>query len=256
MIIHSAVRKGNGTATPLLLMNGIGARLELLQPFVDAISDDRDVIRFDIPGVGTSPVASKPYRFFTMARAIGDMLDDLGYPGEVDVLGISWGGALAQQFAFSQRKRTRRLILVSTSPGMVMIPAHPKVLVKMATSKRYRDPEFMAQAAGDLYGGTMRVDPDLVIEAITAAGADHGSRGYYMQLLCGIGWTSLPFLRAIKAPTLVLSGNDDPLIRLSNARLLNLMLPNSTLDIFEGGHLGLVTEATEIAPRIEAFLNA
>src|SRR5258706_13908175 len=91
-----AVRPGDGTRTPLLLMNGIGANLDLLQPFVDALDPAIEVIRFDVPGVGGSPTPAVPYRFSTLAFLIGRMLTVLGYQ-RVDVLGISWGGALAQQ---------------------------------------------------------------------------------------------------------------------------------------------------------------
>src|SRR5215469_9763127 len=106
------VRRGDGTRTPLLLMNGIGANLELLQPLVDALDPAIEVIRFDVPGVGGSPTPLIPLRFPAMAWLVGRMLDTLGY-GRVDVLGISWGGALAQQFAVQHPRRCRRLVLVS-----------------------------------------------------------------------------------------------------------------------------------------------
>jgi poly(3-hydroxyalkanoate) depolymerase len=254
LTLRVSVTKGSDDVTPLLLMNGIGARLELLQPFVDHISDDRDVIRFDVPGVGESPLARKPYRFPHLSRAIGSALDKLGYTGDIDVLGISWGGALAQQFAFTERRRCRRLVLVSTTPGMLMLPAHPKVLLKMVHAKRYTDPEFLATVAGELYGGSMRIDPAAALSAMRSAGSGHNSIGYYMQLLCGLGWTSVPFLPLLKQPTLVLSGSDDPLIRTTNAHILGHLIPHSETIIYEGGHLAMVTEASDIAPLIESFL--
>jgi hypothetical protein len=52
------------------------------------------------------------------------------------------------------------------------------------------------------------------------------------------------------------SGDDDPLIPLANARLMRLLIPNSRLHIYHGGHLGLVTEAAELAPVVDAFLAA
>src|SRR5258708_39323769 len=107
-----AVRRGDGTRTPLLLINGIGANLELLQPFVDALDPAIEVIRFDVPGVGGSPTPPLPLRFPALAWLAGRMLDALGYK-RVDVLGISWGGGLAQQFAMQHPWRCRRLILVS-----------------------------------------------------------------------------------------------------------------------------------------------
>src|SRR6266487_1815470 len=91
--LRIAIRPGNGTRTPLLLMNGIGVNFEVLQPFVDALDPAIEVIRFDVPGTGGSPAPRIPYRFSAHARLVTKMLDQLGYQ-QVDVLGVSWGGAL------------------------------------------------------------------------------------------------------------------------------------------------------------------
>src|SRR5262245_44282880 len=100
--LRIAIRHGDGTRPPLLLMNGVGANLDLLQPFVDALDPSIEIICFDAPGVGGSPPPAIPYRFATLAWLIAHMLDQLGY-AQVDVLGISWGGGLAQQFAMQHR---------------------------------------------------------------------------------------------------------------------------------------------------------
>src|SRR5262249_25329840 len=148
--LRVAIRPGAGTRSPLLLMNGIGANLELLQPFVDGLNGAIEVIRFDVPGVGGSPAPAIPYRVMTLAWLIARMLDQLGY-NQVDVLGISWGGALAQQFALQHRTRCRRLILVSSAPGALMVPGRPAVLAKLATPRRYLDPAYLARIAPELY---------------------------------------------------------------------------------------------------------
>ena len=101
---------------PLLLCNGIGASLELLQPFVDALDPRREVIRFDLPGIGGSAGPVVPYHLWTLAPLLSGLLDQLGHQ-RADVLGISWGGGLAQQFAVRCPSRVRRLVLVATSPG-------------------------------------------------------------------------------------------------------------------------------------------
>ena len=248
------IDRGTGGGIPLLLMNGIGARLELLQPLVDELSPARTVIRFDAPGVGASSTASRPYRFRRLARQLATVLDDLGYD-QVDVLGISWGGGLAQQFAWSQAKRCRRLVLASTATGAIMIPAHPKILAKMLTHRRYTDPDYLEEVAHELYGGTMRDDPAAALAALRAKGTSHNAVGYVMQLSAGMAWTSVPFLPLITVPTLVMSGNDDPLIPACNAKLMARLIPNSQLDIFDGGHLAVVTEADQRVPTIERFLD-
>ena len=70
------------------------------------------------------------------------------------------------------------------------------------------------------------------------------------------GWTSVPFLPLLRQRTLILSGDDDPIIPLANARLMKLLIPNARLHVYHGGHLGLVTEAAELAPVVDAFLAA
>jgi poly(3-hydroxyalkanoate) depolymerase len=245
---------GNGRGTPLLLMNGIGAKLELLQPFVDRLSPERDVIRFDAPGVGGSSTPRGFYRLRGLTKKVVGILDELGFD-RVDVLGISWGGALAQQFAYSQADRVRRLVLVSTATGALMVPAHPRVLAKMVTHRRYTDPSYLESVAHEIYGGSMRDDPTEAVNALRAQGSSHNGAGYFMQLGAGMGWTSVAFLPRIKAQTLVMSGNDDPLIPSCNAKIMASLIPDSELDIFDGGHLSLVTEADVHAPAVERFLD-
>src|SRR6478609_1863177 len=88
-----------GTGVPLVLCNGIGASLEVLDPLVEHLHPDTTVIRFDVPGTGASPDSPLPYGFPYLAAALRRLLDKLELQERVDVLGLSWGGGLAQQFA-------------------------------------------------------------------------------------------------------------------------------------------------------------
>jgi poly(3-hydroxyalkanoate) depolymerase len=253
--LRVAVRPGTGPRPPLLMVNGIGASLELLQPFVDELDPAAAVIRFDVPGVGGSPLPGRPYRFTGLCRLIAHLLTELGHD-QADVLGISWGGGVAQHFAVFQRERCRRLVLVSTATGSLMVPARPAVLARMATPRRYLDPGYLREHAADLYGGSARSEPDRVSALMHAENRVGPPLGYVYQLVAGAGWTSLPFLPLIRQPTLILSGDDDPLIPLANARLMHSLIPRSQLHVYHGGHLGLVTEAAELAPVIGRFLAA
>ncbi len=252
--LRIAIRPGKGTGTPLLLLNGIGVGFEVFQPFIDELTEGLEIIRFDVPGTGGSPRTSLPFRFSNLACLAAQMLDQLSYQ-QVDVLGISWGGALAQQFAFQNRQRCRRLILVSTTPGALMVPGHPSVLMKMVTPRRYQDPSYMAEIAPDIYGGDLRSNPEFVRQM---AHAMHSNEplGYFYQLLAGMGWSSLPFLKLLKQPTLLLAGNDDPIVPAINSKIMHTLIHRSKLHIFQGGHLGLITHAKELAPLIEQFLAA
>jgi len=251
--LRVAIRKGDGTRTPLLLMNGIGVNLEVLQPFVDALTPAIEVIRFDVPGTGGSPSPRIPYRFSVLAWLVTQMLDQLGYQ-QIDVLGVSWGGALAQQFAFQYPVRCRRLILVSTGTGAFMVPGKPSALAKIATPRRYQDPVYMAQIAGEIYGGKMRTRPELAHEF--ARTAHLGSvLGYFYQMLGAVGWTSILWLRTLRQPTLILHGDDDPLVPLVNAKIMQRLIPHAKLYIFHDGHLGLGTSAQELAQVVDQFLR-
>jgi len=247
---------GDPPRLPLLLINGIGARLELLEPFVSKLDPAVEVIRFDPPGVGGSPLPSRPYRFGGLCRLIAAMLTELGYD-RVDVLGISWGGGVAQQFAASQRARCRRLVLVATAMGTPMVPARPSVLVHLVTPRRYLDPGYLHRVAGDLYGGLARIDSAPIVAAMHDGGRRSGpSRGYLYQLTAAAGWTSMPLLPRLRQPTLILAGDDDPIIPLANARLMHRLIRDSRLHVYHGGHLGLVTDAAELAPVVDGFLAA
>jgi poly(3-hydroxyalkanoate) depolymerase len=254
--LRVALREGTPGWPPLLLCNGIGASLELLQPFADALDPRRGVIRFDMPGIGGSPAPVFPYHLGTSAPLLAGLLDQLGYQ-QADVLGISWGGGLAQQFALSRPDRVRRLVLVATGPGALMVPGHPRALMRMLTPRRHRDPGYAARIAGELYGGSARKDPALARDLLHATTTRLGpARGYYYQLISSTGWTSLPQLPRLRPPTLILAGDDDPIIPLVNARILHRLIPRSELHIYHGGHLELVADAERIAPAVEAFLDA
>jgi len=252
--VRVSVRPGTEPGPPLVLCNGVGAGLDVLQPFVDAVDPRIEVVRFDVPGVGGSPTPRLPYSFALLALFVGRLLDELGYD-RYDVLGISWGGALAQQLAFQNPRRCRRLVLASTGTGMLMVPGRPKVLSKMLTPRRYRDPGYAQAIAAELYGGRMRDQPDAVRQLMYEQSRIGSRTGYLFQLLAGVGWCSLPALPLIRQPTLLLAGDDDPIIPLANARLMRRLLPDATLHVFHDGHLGLVTAADELGPIVSAFLR-
>jgi poly(3-hydroxyalkanoate) depolymerase len=253
--LRVAVRPGDGTRTPLVLANGIGASLEVLQPLVDHLDPAIEVVRFDVPGVGGSPLPRLPYRLPGLARLLTRLLDQLGHQ-RVDLLGISWGGGLAQQFALSHRDRCRRLVLAATGTGALMVPGRPRVLAQMVTPRRYLDPDFTERVAADLYGGTIRSDPAQARALLHGHTRVGPRRGYLYQLVAAAGWTSLPVLPWIRQPTLLLAGDDDPVVPLANARIMRCLLPDAELHVYPGGHLGLLTEAAELAPVVDRFLTS
>ena len=237
---------------PLLLFNGIGANMELAGLLMANLGTVETVI-FDVPGAGKSPPPRFPYRLFSLARLARKLLDALGY-ATVDVMGVSWGGGLAQQFTIQYPKRVRRLVLAATTlGGATMLPGHPRVLLKMVHPRRYLDKGYMKRVAPELYGGDLRDDADAIRLFTDHARGGH-PKGYRYQLLAMLGWTSLPWLWRIHHPTLVLAGSDDPLVPLVNARLHAWLLRDARLHVFDDGHLFLLTRAAETARVIAAFL--
>jgi poly(3-hydroxyalkanoate) depolymerase len=241
-----------GTGVPLVLCNGIGASLEVLDPLVEQL--DCPVVRFDVPGAGGSPTSIAPYGFPYLAWVLGRVLSKLGM-GVVDVLGLSWGGALAQQFAFQNPRRCRRLVLVATGTGALMVPAHPRVLAKMLTPRRFADPDYAASIAGELYGGTVRAHGEDVARLFVRQLHAGSKIGYLHQLLAGAVWTSLFALPAVRQETLIVAGTDDPIIPVINGRIMHALLPHSRLYLHPGGHIDLVHNAAELAPVIAKFLT-
>src|ERR1700757_1056087 len=86
--IRARVRAGTGV--PLVVCNGIGASLEVLDPLVEHLDPDTTVVRFDVPGSGGSPDSPLPYGFPYLAAVLGQLLRKLGFDGKVDILGFSW----------------------------------------------------------------------------------------------------------------------------------------------------------------------
>ena len=237
------------TKLPILFFNGIGANIEAMAPMAELL-DDRDFITFDMPGIGGSPDPVVPYNAILMARIAALLLDRFEMP-IVDVMGVSWGGAMAQQFALQNSARTNKLILVATSAGMLMVPGNPAALVKMADPRRYIDPDFMAKHFKTLYGGMVGNKSEHIDRLKPPS-----KTGYFYQLMAMMGWTSAPFLPFMKTETLIMMGDDDQIVPLANVKFLNFLIPNSELFVVEnGGHLFLLSHVEQSIAAIRAFLD-
>jgi len=162
---------------------------------------------------------------------------------------------LAQQFAKQYPNRTQRLILAATSPGQLMVPARLSVLIRMSNPLRYFSPEYMLEIAPHIYGGSLRTNKLKAKEHANKM-KPPSIKGYYFQIFSLLAWSSLPWLHKLKQPTLVLAGNDDPLIPLINAKIMAALIPRAQLRVVNCGHLFLLTRARVIAPEIETFLSS
>lgn len=250
--LRVALWPGDAQATPLLLFNGIGASLEMLAPLGQVLAGT-PIVAFDIPGVGLSPARWLPYRPWHMVRLAGRLLDHLGI-GEVDVLGVSWGGTLAQQFALQNPRRCRRLVLAATAQGAWMVPGRLKVLRHFISPRRHNDVAHRERIAGDIYGGRARTDPQLM-KSLHDTIKPTSRYAYLLQQLAVAGWCSVPWLPLLRQPTLIMAGNDDPVIPLINARLMHKLIRRSQLHVFDDGHLFILSQPEATARVLQQFLR-
>lgn len=238
-----------GSPRPLLFFTGIGANIELLAPFLERLSG-REVITFDLPGLGGSAPYTRFYRLAEMADVAAQIVRDLGYE-EVDVMGVSWGGMLAQEFAYRHQSTAIRLVLAATSIGFPMVPEKLSSLVQMLTPQRYQGIRSIKPYLQSLYGGST-----LGLEAFVARIQSPSSIGYLHQLLAILGWTSLRKLKHVTARTLILMGEDDRIVPPANGRIIELLLENSELKVLnDAGHLFLLTHLDDLVSQIETFLD-
>ena len=251
--IRFAVRAGDSNEPPLLIFNGIGQNIEVLRPLIRALPDRR-IITYDVPGTGSSDTPLLPWRFSEHARLAMNLLQSLNV-NEASILGISWGGSLAQQFARRYPTHTTRLILAATGPGQIMVPGRISAYFRMANLRRFWDPGYLDSVSEHIYGGSVREDASH-LEGHGRRSRAPSRRGYFYQALALVGWSSLPWLRKLQQPTLVIHGDADPLIPELNARLMTALLPNARLEVIDCGHLFLLTRLEKIVPLIDGFLRS
>jgi poly(3-hydroxyoctanoate) depolymerase len=240
-----------GTGPPLLLLNGIGANLDMWQALL-AHLPGRHVIAFDFPGTGGSPDLPGPRRMPALAQIVVELLDTL-HLDQVDVLGYSWGGALAQELAHRAPSRVRSLVLCATIPGLGGRPPPPWVLGAMATPLRYYSKTYMRLVAPVIYG--VRIEHD---QGHLAARRQRppSVRGYTHQLYAIAGWSSRPWLSSLRLPVLVLSGRGDHLATAQNGVILARHIRGATLHVVPGGHLFLLQDVRVAAEAVMRFLDS
>ena len=247
-----------GEGSPILLIMGLGGNIEMWGPLERELNaHGYQTIAYDASGTGSSPARLVPLRPSGLARQAAHLLDALGLP-TVDVLGVSFGGGVAQELSLRNPHRVRRLVLASTTCGLGGVPGTPLALAVLATPLRYYSPTFLRATARWVYGPVHDSDGTLMRHQIVARRSRPPTLwGYLGQLYAVTGWTSLPWLHRIIAPTLVLSGADDPVVPSVNARILGARIPNATVHVVpDTGHLLLMEHAPQCAALIAEFLDA
>jgi pimeloyl-ACP methyl ester carboxylesterase len=127
----------------------------------------------------------------------------------------------------------------------------------MLTARRYRDRDYYQRVAGRIYGGAARSDPAALFGTGPAHARPPSTQGYVGQLYAMAGWSSLPWLHRLPHPTLVMTGDDDPLVPQLNSRLIAWRIPDARLHVIPGGgHLFMLERPAEVAAVVSSFLAA
>jgi len=262
-LVYRRFGNAESKAPPLLFLQHFRGNLDTWDPaLVDRIAREREVILLDNRGVGAS-TGAVPDNVDDMARDVLRFVDALGLT-EIDVLGFSLGGYVAQELALVRPRLIRRLVLAGTAPqGAPGIHRWTDEVFALATPDSFDPDGFMrlffsgseeSRAKGMEFLGRISArtgEPDepadlaardAQLEAITRWGIPDPSR--------------LPRLAAITQPTLVANGDNDPMMITENSRLLARHLPNAQLRIYpDAGHGFLDQYPEEFAEEVNAFLN-
>jgi 3-oxoadipate enol-lactonase len=250
-------RRGSGPR--LLFCNGSGTTLRAVRPLLDLVAAKFDLLAWDYRGLGRSVPLTGPYSMADLAADAAGLLEIAGWDA-CRVLGVSFGGMVAQEFAVTNPERVERLALACTSAGggggssyplqkLRQLPPEERAAVQLKlTDSRWDErwleahPADRALAEGLAAAGQNQRDP--------AAEAAHKA-----QLEARAGHDVWDRLGAITCPALVGYGNYDGIAPGQNSAAIASHVGGAELRGYEGGHLFLFQDPAAL-PEFEAFLQA
>jgi pimeloyl-ACP methyl ester carboxylesterase len=247
-------RRGSGP--PLLFFNGSGATLEQAALMLDRYVARFDVVAHDQRGLGKTSIPPGPYEMADYAADAAALLDHVGW-SSCRVVGTSFGGMVAQEFAVTWPERVERLALVCTSPGgqYAAYPIHelesksPAELAAIGAT--LVDTRFTPEWLGEHEDA--RAIAGSVARARDARTSAETVRGQREQLLARSRHDVLDRLENISCPTLVASGRYDAISPPQNGAAIAERVPNAELRVYEGGHI-FFTQDPAAMPEILEFL--
>ena len=254
-------RLGPAIGTPLILLQHFSGNIDAWDPaVVNALAADRPVIAFDNAGVGLS-TGQTPDNVATMARDAVDFINVLGL-SEVDLLGFSLGGCVAQQIAAEHGRLVRKLILVGTAPkgGEEHLLAVLQEAFSQTGAPDPRLPLFFTKSSASRSSGLAFLKRTQVRK--NDRDIDNGSAVTDPQAKALITWCATPdpehaILRAIRQPTLVASGSHDTMLPAKNAYAMFKELSNAQLVLYpDSGHGALFQYHEIFVSHVRTFLQA
>jgi len=254
-------RLGPPTGTPLVLLQHFSGNIDAWDPaVVNALATDRPVIAFDNAGVGRSS-GQTPDTIAAMARDAVDFINALGLR-EVDLLGFSLGGCVAQEIAARHGRLVRKLILVATAPrgGEEHLLAVLQEAFSHADAPDPRLPLFFTKSSASQSSGLAFLKRTKV--RLDDRDTDGGKAVTDPQAKALITWCATPdpdhaLLRAIGQPALVVSGSHDTMLPADNAYAMFKQLRNAQLVLYpDSGHGALFQHHETFVNHVRTFLDA
>lgn len=247
-----------GEGPPLLFLNGSGATLDGMRMLLDGFAPDFDLLVHDQRGLGRTEIPPGPYTMADYAADAIALLDHVGWE-RARVIGVSFGGMVAQELAVTVPERVERLALLCTSPGGAM-PSYPlHELAGLAPAERREtylplvDTRFTEEWLADPDHGTDRFLADL-LSPVGPEKSDEVIRGEREQLAARRHHDVVDRLGRITCPTLVAAGRYDGIAPLPNSEAIAAAVPGAELRVYEGGHAFFVQDQRAL-PDILGFLG-
>jgi 3-oxoadipate enol-lactonase len=237
--------EGMPDAPICVFSSSLGTTHELWDAQLEAFTPRLQLVRYDHPGHGGSPVPTRPIGIQDLGLSVIATLDRLGLE-RASFCGISLGGCVGMWLAAHAPRRVERLVLACTSPRF---PA--EVYAERAAAVREHGIEPIADA---VVGRWVRADhprrAELREQLLSTA-----PEGYARCCEALAEFDARPFLDRIAAPTLVIHGGADPAVSCDDVALLTERIPDSRLVVLEDAkHLANVDDPDGFATAVLEFL--
>jgi pimeloyl-ACP methyl ester carboxylesterase len=266
---HSVTYVQKGAGPVLLLIHGMAGSLETWRSVIDPLARNATVLAVDLPGHGTSSPGGGDYSLGSLATGLRDVLTALGHD-RVTLVGHSLGGGIAMQFSYQFPEMTERLVLVSSGGlGLEVSPAVRAASLPGANLFLSVTAEATRRASGIarrvLRAAHSPANPGLdELVRSYASLADADRRSAFLATVRSVvglrGQTVRAGDRLYLAedlPVLLIWGAEDPIIPVEHARAAHDLLPDSTLEVFEGvRHFPHVEAPQRFVTALEDFCAA
>jgi 3-oxoadipate enol-lactonase len=249
-------RQGGPPSPRLLCISGTGGDLRQQPRLTEGpLGQPFEVLAYDQRGLGQTSVPAGPYSMADYADDADALLDALGWDS-CAVLGVSFGGMVAQEFTLRHPHRVERLALCCTSSGGrggASYPLHE--LVDLDPAERSGTQLELMDTRWDKAWREANADTaTMIIERFASSSADP-TPGLRLQLEARSHLDTADRLGAITCPTLVAGGAYDGIAPPANSEFLAQAIPGAQLRLFNGGH-GFFMQDPSAIPALVEFLDA